>query len=58
MGGRNENTDGLVRQYLPKGSSLRGFSGADLAAVEDKLNKRPRKRLTLTTPAQVFAGAG
>jgi len=39
--GTNENTNGLVRQYFPKGTDLRRFDGDDLAAVEQRLNHRP-----------------
>ena len=41
----NENTNGLLRQYFPKGSDLRVHSPEDLAAVAAELNERPRKRL-------------
>ena len=41
--GSNENTNGLLRQYFPKRSDLRVYSPAELAAIEDRLNNRPRK---------------
>ena len=48
-------SNGLLRQYLPKGSDLGMHSAHDLAAVEDRLNNRPRKTLGWMTPAQVLA---
>jgi len=58
MRGTNENTNGLVRQYLRKRMDLRAFSALDLAAIETRLNDRPRKRLGWRTPAEAFALAG
>ena len=55
--GSNENTNGLLRQYFPKRSDLRVYTPADLTAIEDRLNNRPRKTLGWLTPAQVFAAA-
>jgi IS30 family transposase len=52
--GINENTNGLLRQYFPKGTSLTGFTEADLDAVAAELNDRPRKRLELQTPNEVL----
>ncbi len=52
--GTNENTNGLIRQYLPKRGDLGACSDADIQAIEDKLNQRPRKRLGFRTPQQVF----
>ncbi|MGH3163896.1 MAG: IS30 family transposase [Streptosporangiaceae bacterium] len=53
--GTNENTNGLLRQYFPKSTSLAGHSPAHLAAVADELNGRPRKTLGWKTPAGALA---
>ena len=52
--GSNENTNGLVRQYLPKGIDLSPYSQAKLNAIAKRLNERPRKTLNYETPAQRF----
>jgi IS30 family transposase len=51
----NENTNGLLRQYFPKGADLRVHKANELAAVEDEVNTRPRKTLGGNTPAARLA---
>jgi IS30 family transposase len=53
--GTNENTNGLLRQYFPKGTALSAHSPQHLRAVGDEVNGRPRKTLGWRTPAQAFA---
>ena len=53
----NENSNGLLRQYFPKGSDLRAHTLEDLRRVEERLNNRPRKTLEWATPAQVLAAS-
>jgi IS30 family transposase len=52
--GTNENTNGLIRQYLPKGCSMDDLSQARCNAIARKLNERPRKRHGFRTPAELF----
>jgi transposase, IS30 family len=53
--GSNENTNGLLRQYFPKGTSLRNYTQADLNAVAASLNDRPRQTLNWKKPAEKLA---
>ncbi|MDO9152909.1 MAG: IS30 family transposase [Paludibacter sp.] len=52
--GANENTNGLIRQYFPKGTDFELISEQDVKEVQDKLNNRPRKRLDFLSPNQKF----
>jgi IS30 family transposase len=53
--GANENINGLIRQYFPKGKSLKHVTQLEASLVALDLNRRPRKRLNFHTPARVFA---
>ena len=52
--GTNEHTNGLLRQFLPKGTDLRSVSWQELEHYTRLINDRPRKRLGYRTPAEVF----
>jgi IS30 family transposase len=52
--GSNENLNGLIRQYLPKGLSMAKLRPRDCARIANKLNTRPRKRLGYRTPQEVL----
>jgi IS30 family transposase len=52
--GTNENTNGLIRQYFPKGTDFRNVSIAQIQEAEKRLNSRPRKVLEFRTPSEKF----
>jgi IS30 family transposase len=56
--GRNENTNGLLRQYLPKGEDLSGYSQQQLDDIAASLNARPRKSMGWKAPAELFLPVG
>ncbi len=55
--GPTGHTNGLVRGYLPKGTDFRKVTDAEVRAVQDRLNARPRKALGYLTPAEAFLRA-
>jgi len=55
--GSNENTNGLLRQYFPKGIDVSGFTQAQLDEVARRLNERPRKTLNFETPIERYRQA-
>ena len=56
--GSNENTNGLLRQYFPKGTDFGAISKAELDAVDDELNDRPRKRLGTPLRPRAYTNVG
>uniref|UniRef100_UPI00200C40F0 IS30 family transposase n=2 Tax=Gammaproteobacteria TaxID=1236 RepID=UPI00200C40F0 len=50
----NKNTNGLIRQYIRKGSDLNDYTDAYIAEITQRLNHRPRKRLGFKSPSQVL----
>lgn len=54
--GTNENTNGLIRQYIPKGTSMEGLTQAQCDRIAKKLNTRPRKRHGFKTPEEILYG--
>jgi IS30 family transposase len=52
--GTNENTNGLLRQFFPKGTDFRTVTPSELRRVENLMNNRPRRCLGYRTPAEVF----
>ncbi len=53
--GSNENTNGLLRQYFPKGKSVAGYTPEQLDYVANELNERPRETLGWNSPAEQLA---
>ena len=54
--GSNENTNGLIREYLPKGMDLSKITQDELDVIAAKLNNRPRRMHKFKTPLEVFEG--
>lgn len=52
--GTNENTNGLIRQYFPKGTDFNQVSAYEIRKIQDRLNGRPRKVLDWKTPYEAF----
>ena len=52
--GTDEDTNGFVREYLPKGKSMDGVADGYIADMEQKINMRPRKSLGYKTPYEIF----
>ena len=56
--GRNENANGLIRDFLPKGTDFKKITKADILEVESLINNRPRKRLHWLTPMEYYKSQG
>ncbi|MZU92532.1 IS30 family transposase, partial [Lactobacillus plantarum] len=54
--GTNENTNGLIREYFPKGTDLNDLNDQEIIAFVTDLNNRPRKALGWKSPSEVFFG--
>jgi IS30 family transposase len=54
--GLNENTNGLIRQFFPKGSSFENITNHDVKVAEEMINNRPRKALNFCTPNEIYNG--
>lgn len=52
--GTNENTNGLIRQYIKKGSDLNMYTDAYISEITQRLNHRPRKRIDFKSPSQLL----
>lgn len=52
--GSNENLNGLIRQYIPKGTDFDTLTREDILAIQEKINNRPRKRLAFSSPNDIF----
>ena len=53
--GLNENTNGLIRQYIPKSKDFSEITNEEIIKIQERLNDRPRKSLDFATPNEVFA---
>ena len=53
--GSNENTNGLLRQYLPRTVNMRDYTQEDFDTIADELNQRPRQTLDFKTPSEALA---
>jgi len=52
--GTNEDLNGLLHQYVPKTRPMKNINDEEIKMIENRLNKRPQKRLAFRTPAEVF----